>query len=387
MTREKEIPHKIAILATGDEITNGDIINSNSQEIAARLSRLGMHVRMHIVAPDTLHELEEAMRFLLQSHDALITTGGLGPTSDDLTRFALSKVTNVPLIFDEATWQEICTRLQRFGYKTPPESNRQQAYFPDGAKIIPNSNGTAAGSILKHKNRFIVMLPGPPNECLVMLDKIVLPELIQAGFQHVSYHKNWLLFGASEGKIAEELDLLAKPYDCVTGYRLFYPYIEFKLHSNNFEDYNQLLPILEKALEPYLIGDGHLTASQLLREKLEQSQINLEIVDQATGAALAAQLNTPKTRSHLQFYHDTKHFADNTVQIEIQGLTEFWEGKSDTHYAHLQIIFTGQKQQKKVDVDIPFRGNRVIHYAVEFICTQIYAFLQMQQADSNFHQN
>ena len=387
MSREDNTPHKIAILATGDEISKGDIINSNSQEIALRLTNRGMNVRIHVVVPDTISELELAMAFLLKSHDALIITGGLGPTSDDLTRFALSKIIDKPLVFDETTWNKICARLKRFGYGVPPESNRQQALFPEGAMIIQNPNGTAAGCLIKLKNQIITMLPGPPRECLPMLDNSVLPELINAGYQHVSYHKSWFLFGASEGKIGEELDLLAKPYDCVTGYRLFYPYIEFKLHSNNAEDYAKLLPIIEKAIQPYLISTGEVTASALLQDYLANTNYTLDIHDQATGGSLQAWIETPQTRRHLHFYHDSKNFNDANIQIEIQGLNEFWEEKTDILYAHLEIIFSSKKQQKKVEVEIPFRGKRVVRYAVEFICSKIYEFLQMQETNSDLRKN
>ena len=130
--------HSVALLATGDEICNGDIINSNSQEIAQRLFNQGIHVKTHMTVSDNLTDLETAMQFLLQDHHALIITGGLGPTSDDLTREALSHVLQRPLIFDEPTWHAIVARLNRFGFHTPPESNKQQALFPTGATIIPN---------------------------------------------------------------------------------------------------------------------------------------------------------------------------------------------------------------------------------------------------------
>lgn len=385
MTREKVIPHKIALLATGDEICNGDIFNSNSQEIAARLSKLGMNVRTHMAVPDTINELEASMRFLLKTHDALITTGGLGPTSDDLTRIALSNAIAKPLQFDEKTWEEICLRLRRFGYTTPPESNRQQAYFPAGAEIIPNPNGTAAGCLIKLENHLIAMLPGPPNECLPMLENHVLSELINTGFQHAAYHDNWLLFGVSEGKIAEELDSIANTYDCVTGYRLFYPYIEFKLHSTDANGYRELQPKIMAAIKNYLIGDGKETASVLLQALIAEAKTVLDICDNATGGALEAQIKNPQTQPFLNFHSDPQSFKGANIQIEIHGLNEYWQAKPDSNQTHLEIIFTAKSQHKKVDVEIPFRGKGVIRYAVEFICGQIFAFLQMQQADRNFH--
>ncbi len=365
MTRETTIAHKIALLATGDEIVHGDIINSNSQEIALRLVNNGMQVGTHMTVPDNTAEIEQAIHFLLSTHQALIITGGLGPTSDDLTRYALSNVLNHPLKFDTPTWEMLCARLKRFGYPTPPESNRQQALFPEGVTIIANLNGTAAGCMMQMNKQFIFMLPGPPIECLPMVDAVVLPTLKQANFQHVLYHKKWLLFGVSEGKIAEELDALAKPYDCVTGYRLWYPYIEFKLHSSNQNDFNTLVPLIEKLLAPYLIGDGQQSASDMLQKKLPTLNFTLGITDQATGGSLEARIRTPQTKANLNFLADKPH-------VQIKGLENFWEGKNDSTKANLEIIFSNKKSIK---TEIQFRGKHIKKYAVEFICWKILDFL------------
>lgn len=384
MTRDQSvIPHQIALLATGDEICNGDILNSNSQEIAQRLLSNGIHVGMHMTVADNLSDLETAMRFLLQNHRALIITGGLGPTSDDLTRQALSHVLQRQLIFDEQTWQAIMGRLQRFGFHTPPESNRQQALFPEGATIIPNPNGTAAGCMMKQaalpaqnkdSEQFIFMLPGPPIECLPMFDSIVLPMLKNNHFQKVLHYDKWLLFGISEAQIAEELDKLVQPFDCITGYRFWYPYIEFKLYSNNQADFANLVPLVEKAIAPYLIGNGKATASDLLKRKIVTLNSTLAICDFATGGLLESMLKTPETNSHLIFLYDLKK-SSAALQIKISGLTEFWQQIDNYTNTVLEISFIIQGKNQESKHTIPFRGYRVKQYAVEFICWQIYNFL------------
>jgi nicotinamide-nucleotide amidase len=390
MTREIEIPHKIAILSTGDEVVAGDIVNSNSQEIASRLTNAGMNIRLHMAAPDTIHEIEEALAFLLKSHTAIIITGGLGPTSDDLTRFALSKILDKPLVFNQAVWDEIYVRLRRFGYTTPPESNRQQAMFPADVTIIANPNGTAAGCMAKFAEHLIFMLPGPPNECLPMVDKVVVPTLLEAGFAQAYFHKRWFLFGVGEGKIAEELDKLAAPFDCVTGYRLFYPYIEFKIHASSLNDVEKLIPLLEERIKPYLIGEGQQIASQLLRERLLDASIALEIYDGATGGTLQSTLENPKTRPQLRFIHAENNFSGRTPQIEIKGLKEYWDENENASIKNttLEMRFNDKNGEQSFSVDIPYRGaGRLMRYTVESVCARIYEFLQMQQADSNFHQN
>ena len=377
MSRENITPDKIALLATGDEISNGDILNTNSQEIAQRLFNNGMHVGVHMTTSDTITEIEQAISYLLQNHRALIITGGLGPTSDDLTRYALAKSLNRELIFDDVTWDLICERLMKFGYNTPPQSNRQQALYPEGAVIIPNPNGTAGGCMIQHKDQWIFMLPGPPPECLPMIETTVLPNLKQAGFQHILHHKSWMLFGVSEGQIAEELDKIAQPFNCTTGYRLFYPYIEFKIYSNHKADFDALIPLIEQVVAPYLISAGKKTASTTLIDTLKNLNYTIGICDLATGGSLESIIQTPENYAHVRFSHDI-HFSTDTPYVVIKGLNEFWMNPQKEHdiiEAQLEITFVSKKSQKTTTTKIPFRGKRVKQYAVEFICHQISNFI------------
>lgn len=378
MTRlrsDKERINTIALLATGDEISQGDILNTNSRDIAHRLFAHGMSVGNHMVTSDAIVEITQAILFLLTSHNALIITGGLGPTSDDLTRFALGKAVNRPLIFDESVWEDIVKRLKRFGYNTPPISNRQQALFPQDARVIPNPNGTAAGCMLEHNNKLIFMLPGPPSECLPMFEEMTLPTLKKAGFSKIEYHKNWFLFGVSEGQIAEQLDALAKPYDCITGYRLFHPYLEFKIHSNNKQDFENLALKIETLIRPHLFGNGQKIASEMLRIYLKQMNFTLKICDFATGGLLESTLKTPETYSHLCF---TQNEMEKN-HITIKGLDAFWH-RHETTQTKLTMNFDVTHQSDVIESVIPFRGDRVKQYAVEFICWKIYSFLNTKNA-------
>lgn len=372
MTRNSTAtPNRIALLATGDEITSGDILNTNAQIIAQKLFSNGMHVGLHMTAPDNTNEIEQCIEHLLKTHRALIITGGLGPTSDDITRYALAKATQRQLTFSEATWDFICGRFKTLGYTgEPPEGNRQQALFPEGADILDNPNGTAAGCMLHHQDRLIFMLPGPPFECLPMVDKFVLPTLIKNNFREILFHDHWLLFGASESVIAEQLDAVAKPFDCTTGYRIAYPYLEFKIFSNIEKDFKSIVPLIEKIITPYFISDGKQTASAMLQKKLEQLNFALSIHDEATGGVLESQIKTPKNSMHVDF------LAENPT-IKIQGLKEYWQHK-DAADTSLEIIFPDGVQVKK---QIPLRGraSRVKLFAVEYICQQIYLFLENQK--------
>lgn len=367
MTRQTHATQKIALLATGDEISNGDIVNSNTREIAKKLFDLGMPIGMHAITSDNTGEIETAILFLLKNHDALIITGGLGPTSDDLTRYALSNACHRPLVFDTATWEMIVARLKRFGYPEPPQSNRQQALFPENATIIENPNGTAAGCMLEHEGKTIFMLPGPPAECLPMVDQVVIPTLTTKHFTKTFFHQSWLLFGVSEGQIAEVLDEIAKPFDCMTGYRLAYPYLEFKIYSENKTDFLKLCHLIEPNVAPHLISDGIQTASEALKTYLTNGQPSIQICDRATGGLLESTLKTPLNHQHLNFTHDTNITADVPTFL-ITGLAEFWQQKLDCTLTEIEIDYFFQNVHEKIKRNVPFRGERVKRYAVEWTC-------------------
>jgi len=370
MTRETTTPTRVALLATGDEITHGDILNTNAQIIAQKLFRQGIRPGMHMSVQDNISEIEQSIIFLLSTHRALIITGGLGPTSDDLTRYALAKSLNRPLVFDEIVWRTICERFKLLGYTEVPDSNRQQALFPEGARIISNPQGTAAGCMILQNDQLIFMLPGPPYECLPMVDTLILPTLKKAYTNDMLYYDHWLLFGVSEGKIAEELDALLKPFNCQTGYRIAYPYLEFKIYSNHRHDFETVIPLIEKTIAPYFISNGKQTAAEMLQDQLEKLPFTLSLHDTATGGLLESILKTTKT------YHKIDFTEEKQAIVKITGLTEYWEEKeSDT--TALNIFFSHHTYQKKVNTTIPLRGRstRVKNYAVELICHEINQFL------------
>ena len=143
MAKINKPPPRIALLATGDEIIHGDITNSDGQYAAQQLIDHNLQPGTHMTVPDDKALIKQAILYLLQDHAALITIGGLGPTSDDLTRFGLASALNQSLVFDEPSWQKIVERLTSLGLNVP-DNNRQQCLFPENADIIPNPHGTAA---------------------------------------------------------------------------------------------------------------------------------------------------------------------------------------------------------------------------------------------------
>jgi nicotinamide-nucleotide amidase len=164
------------VLAVGTELLTPHRIDSNSLFLAGRLDEIGIELRGKAVVADDLDALRAALSGALHRADLVITTGGLGPTSDDLTRESVASVVGADLDEDPAVLAAIEERFSSRGIVMPP-ANRRQAMVPRGADVLPNPRGTAPGLWLAWRGRPIVCLPGPPRELQPMFDDHVLPRL------------------------------------------------------------------------------------------------------------------------------------------------------------------------------------------------------------------
>ncbi|HHX73274.1 MAG TPA: competence/damage-inducible protein A [Firmicutes bacterium] len=169
------------IIATGTELLLGQIVNTNARFLAEKLAEKGIDVYWQTVVGDNPLRLEEAFRLALSRADLVLSSGGLGPTADDITKETLAKVMGLPLE-PHAGWQEYLEQLfsRRPGFRMPP-SNRKQALLPRGARLIANENGTAPGIWVEKEGKIVVLMPGPPRELEPMFTKHVMPLLPETG--------------------------------------------------------------------------------------------------------------------------------------------------------------------------------------------------------------
>ncbi len=165
-----------AVLAVGDELLLGDIVNSNAAWLGEALAAVGVRVVHSAMVGDDVARLATALRRALEDAEVVVVTGGLGPTSDDLTRDAIALVAAVPLDRQPAIEQQLRDRFEAYGYLMPAEVLRQ-ADVPRGAAALDNPVGTAPGLRLDVDGRLLVALPGPPHEMRAVAQAHLLPEL------------------------------------------------------------------------------------------------------------------------------------------------------------------------------------------------------------------
>lgn len=350
----------IAILATGDEIVHGDTLNTNGQQLAHALSSEGLSLGLHAACSDKEGDIIKCLQFLASTHDIVIIIGGLGPTTDDLTRFALAKFTGHDLVQHPEALDHIKERLQH-SKVTINEGNLQQCLFPENATLLPNPNGTALGAYYHSQHKLYILLPGPPRECLPMFNNYVLPMLEQTKRSNKHILK-WRIFGLAESEIAQILEDSLKDIDCQTGYRLEMPYIEFKVRCTS-EMVETVKHIVEPILAPHIIATVNKKASDALRELIVSLNQPITIIDRATGGALESLIVKPDSHHLIDFQNG----KNNELRFEINGLDEYWSQIQGMGKANLSIRYNGLKQSGEESHTLPYRSAYVVYHAAEWL--------------------
>lgn len=196
----------VEVIAVGTELLLGQIVNTNAAVIGAAMAERGLDAHFQQVVGDNLSRISTAIRVGLDRSDAVVITGGIGPTQDDMTREALADVTGQALVFSEEYAGQLREWWARRG-REMPESNLRQAYYPEGAVMLPNPRGTAPGLMVEHEGKPIFCVPGVPAEMEQLMATEVLPRLATAsGSEKVIASVLLRTWGRAESEVAELLD-------------------------------------------------------------------------------------------------------------------------------------------------------------------------------------
>jgi len=200
---------KAEIIPVGTEILLGNIVDTNSSFLANQLPLLGIDLYFISTAGDNQKRLVDTLKRAWKRADIIITTGGLGPTQDDITREAISKLVNEELKVDEKLWQELQELLRRYLGEIPQSNIRQATTIPS-AQVIPNRMGTAPGWWVEKDDHIIIALPGPSDEMKMMWQEGILPKLEQRATREIILSRVIKTFRLAEAKVDEMVSPISK---------------------------------------------------------------------------------------------------------------------------------------------------------------------------------
>lgn len=288
----------VEVINTGSELLLGNTVNTHLSFLGQELFPLGYRIARQVAVPDG-DAIGEALADSLKRADVILVTGGLGPTTDDLTREFTAELLGIPLIDDEAIWEALKERFSRRGIEIPPR-NRRQAQVPLGATVLPNAHGTAPGLYLRHidstgQTRHIFLLPGPPRELRPMFADQVAPILreLTPGGATVS-SRRWLIVGLGESKVEAIVgpDLLAIP-GLELGYCAQPGAVEIRCIGAP-EALASAEAVITAKLGSHVAGEGGAHLEELIVHRLAELHKTIATAESCTGGFLANQLtNVP----------------------------------------------------------------------------------------------
>ena len=290
----------VEILSIGTELLLGNIINTNAQWISEQLSQLGLNHYRQSTVGDNCDRIMKIIQEISERSNLLITTGGLGPTPDDLTTEAIAKSFNVSLFERPHLWDEIKQKLSNSKLQDDSSSLRKQCFFPENAQIINNPRGTAPGMIWEPVKGFTILtFPGVPSEMKTMWEKTAYDFIKTKFSDSYSFFSNTLKFaGIGESSVAEKInDLLNLKNPTVAPYANLG---EVKLRitaraKNDLEAKTIINPVkekLKKEFSKFIFGEDNDTLPSVLIKELAKRNQTIVFAESCTGGLLSASLTS-----------------------------------------------------------------------------------------------
>ena len=317
---------KIEILITGDEIRTGAAIDTNSTDIARVLLENGFSVMRHSCVGDNMDDMVSILHEIGGRADAAIVTGGLGPTSDDISAMAGAKSVGMDLTLNLPALESM-ERYFRTRQRSMPESNKKQAMLPQGAEPIFNPLGTAPGFVLKIDGCEFFFLPGVPIEMHKMLSEFVLPRLITLRGSDTEFNitKTISTFGLTESAAAEKVAGISGMLREITlGFRAKFPEIQIKLYGRG-KDKDTLYHNIAKAAEAvsdkigeYVFSMDGSPMEAVVGRLLFEKKATLAVAESCTGGLISHLLtNVPGSSNYFLFSGVTYSNAAKQKILEV----------------------------------------------------------------------
>lgn len=296
------------IITIGNELISGSQVDTNGAYLAERLWSRGIPIQRIMSVGDDPELIVRAVTESAERADLVVLTGGLGPTSDDITTEATARALKRKLVLHPEAWEDLKKRIRAFGAEAT-ESQKKQAYIPEGADLIPNRKGTAPGYLLKEAQTWVIVLPGVPWEMKAMVEESILPRLEAEWKDRPWYRSRMLmLFGLSESKANELLlDITRDPHDLQIAFLPHFPEVRIRLtvHGSSIQNAEEKLAYWEKTVRerfgPYVFGVDGESLEAVVGKLLREKKATLAVAESCTGGLIGHRLtNIPGSSDYLE---------------------------------------------------------------------------------------
>ncbi len=284
-----------SIITIGDELLIGQVIDTNSAWMAQELGKHGISIQRRVAIADEANAIENTLEEESKTAQIILITGGLGPTADDITKNVLCKYFGGKMVMNTEVEKNIEDLFINHFKREFTERNRQQAMVPDVCTVIANTIGTAPGMIFQKNDTWFVSMPGVPQEMMDMMQRSVIPFLVNKfSFPHIM-HRTLVTFGLGESSLADMLISFEEnlPAHIKLAYLPNYGIVRLRLSGTGTdenklsEEINDLFQRMDKTVQEYVIAREDLSMENILAKKLLETKKTLSTAESCTGGYIA----------------------------------------------------------------------------------------------------
>ena len=349
------------IIAIGSELLTPERTDTNSLWLTEKLNEIGVEVKLKTIVGDDEARLEETIRDALQRSDIVITTGGLGPTEDDVTRQVSARAIGRELVYHKDIEERLRERFQNWG-RQMPEINKRQAYAIEGAEILPNPNGSACGMSVETDGKVLAVFPGPPREMQPMFTEHVLPKLRTLSGGVLVRRRILRVSGIGESAIDEAIAPIYREYEDVQTSILFSKSeVEIHLSASSTDEAKAISTLDELAnkisdkLGIAVFATNGETMEQVICKLLTERGETVSTAESCTGGLIARRLTELQGSSKFFMEGAVTYSNDakvRTLNVRQETLDKFGAVSSET----AEEMARGMRERATTDYAISVTG-------------------------------
>lgn len=315
----------IELIVIGDEVLIGQVVEGHMAWIGQRLREQGLRLQRATLVGDREEAIASALQEALGRSEAVVITGGLGPTEDDRTRYAIARVAGKELILHEPSYQSILQRFRQRGQE-PVAGWEVMAMIPQGAQVLPNLHGTAPGFIINADNRMVAVLPGVPSEMRPMFLESVLPLLVSKRKIFYRFH-TFYTAGSGEARLAQLIGPLASLQPASIAFLPTIDHgvkvrveVEGDTESQAGEALSRTVEYVRSRISEFVFSEEPAELEEVIVALMKERRLTLSVAESCTGGMLASRLISVPGASDV-FERGLVTYS-NRAKVELLGVRE-----------------------------------------------------------------